>query len=201
VLANKSAKISQIGFGEASARTALLKICDKAMASEPANRYATAKELAADLGAWLDRQRDAPARLSFSLACVIMGLAASVLLVVGLKSALTTPHTLPEPPRTVLSPRTDSSSADSPIRLVSTNSPPSPASPAPTTSASHTPTQPPAAIAASAKFVGNRETHKVHRPNCPYVQRMTESHREGFESIAQALNQYYSACGTCRPHD
>jgi eukaryotic-like serine/threonine-protein kinase len=65
---------------------ALDRICLKALASDPAQRYPNTRSLADDLNAWLRRQQGAT-RLSHALVGTVLGIAAALLLMVGLKVA------------------------------------------------------------------------------------------------------------------
>jgi eukaryotic-like serine/threonine-protein kinase len=73
------------------------RICLKALASDPAQRYSNARLLADDLNAWLRRQQGAT-RLSHSLVRTVLGIAAALLLlllIVGLKAAFAPPAAAP----------------------------------------------------------------------------------------------------------
>ena len=65
---------------------ALDRICLKALASDPAQRYSHARLLADDLHAWLRRQQGAT-RLSHTLVRTVLGIAAALLLIVGKRSS------------------------------------------------------------------------------------------------------------------
>jgi serine/threonine protein kinase len=67
---------------------ALEKICLKALAVEPQERHPDARTLRDEIDCWLRKQEE-PCRLSHSLACMAMGVAAALLLIVGLKGILT----------------------------------------------------------------------------------------------------------------
>jgi eukaryotic-like serine/threonine-protein kinase len=188
-------RVKRINLGQSSARATLMRICDKAMAPQPSDRYSSARELAEDLERWLDRQRDAVSRLSFSLACIVMGLMASVLLVVGLKAALPPMEASPQKVQAVpnqspvaqpIVPESHSNPADKPADL---NQPP----------AEPLASVPPIAI--SERFIGHKDTHKVHRPDHASNIGLTESKRVLFSSMAEAISAGFTACGTCRPHD
>ena len=69
---------------------AIDRICRKALAINPAHRYRDAGALRDELDTWLRREARAT-RLSHALACVVLGIAASLLLIVGLKSVLPPP--------------------------------------------------------------------------------------------------------------
>jgi hypothetical protein len=71
---------------------ALERICLKALAVDPDQRYPTAATLRDELDGWL-RGRCAPSGLSHPLVCIVMGIGAALLLAVGLPAVLT-----PQPP-------------------------------------------------------------------------------------------------------
>ena len=59
-----------------------------AIAQDPRNRYASARSLADDLDQWLLQHRGGKLRLSFSVTTIILGLAAALLMVIGIRTAL-----------------------------------------------------------------------------------------------------------------
>ena len=69
---------------------AIDRICRKTLALTPAERYPDARALRAELDIWLNR-RYYPTRLSHPLVCVLMGISAALLLIVGLKAVLASP--------------------------------------------------------------------------------------------------------------
>jgi hypothetical protein len=76
---------------------ALERICLKALAVDPDQRHADAGALRDELDGWL-RRRNEPARLSYPLACIVMGIGAALVLAVGLKAVLTPgPGEQPQP--------------------------------------------------------------------------------------------------------
>jgi serine/threonine protein kinase len=68
--------------------SALDRICLRAIAQDPQDRYGSARELADDLDEWLLRHKSGNARLSFTMSTIVMGLAAALLLIVGIQIAL-----------------------------------------------------------------------------------------------------------------
>ncbi|MFW6126946.1 MAG: thermonuclease family protein [Thermodesulfobacteriota bacterium] len=48
-------------------------------------------------------------------------------------------------------------------------------------------------------YIGNKRSLIFHRPTCPHGQQTARSNRERFRSIADAYQQGYSPCRTCRP--
>jgi hypothetical protein len=77
---------------------ALEKIVLRALAPSPADRYPSARALAADLDGWLAGQQPT-AGLSQPLACVVMGIAASLLLVVAIRATVAPAEVRADPAR------------------------------------------------------------------------------------------------------
>jgi len=48
-------------------------------------------------------------------------------------------------------------------------------------------------------YIGNKRSLIFHRPTCPHGSQTARSNREHFRSIADAYQQGYSPCRTCRP--
>lgn len=54
----------------------------------------------------------------------------------------------------------------------------------------------------SPKWILNTSTHKIHRPDCRHVDSIAEHNRmESDQTIAELLQEGYTACGTCKPSD
>ncbi|MCH5183334.1 MAG: MBL fold metallo-hydrolase [Oscillospiraceae bacterium] len=54
----------------------------------------------------------------------------------------------------------------------------------------------------SPKWILNTSTHKIHRPDCRHVDTIAEHNRmESDQTIAELLQEGYTACGTCKPSD
>jgi serine/threonine protein kinase len=67
---------------------ALDRICRRAIAQDPRDRYPSARALADDLDLWLLAHRGGKVRLSFAITTVILGLAAALLLVIAVRTTL-----------------------------------------------------------------------------------------------------------------
>ncbi len=52
---------------------------------------------------------------------------------------------------------------------------------------------------AESSYVGNRNSLRVHRPECPFAKKMAPANRVRFESLKQAYSQGYSPCRSCKP--
>jgi hypothetical protein len=148
---------------------ALERICLKALEADPAKRYADARALCDELESWIQR-RSAPARLSYPLVCVVMGIGAALLLAVGLIAVLTPAPVEPE------------------ARVAA------PERPRPQ------PTPPAAVAAPGATYlVGSDSMKKYHLPSCSSVRQITDEHRKVFATADEAVAAGYKACKTCLP--
>jgi serine/threonine protein kinase len=157
---------------------ALDRICLKALAPDPSLRHPNARALADELDAWLLSQQ-AGTRLSHPLVSILLGIAAALLLMVGLKAALP-PSEAKHVPPAVASPRPE----------VTTPSPPGPVletkrrGPAP---------------AVPMILVGNRDRKSMmyHLPTCPSVRSMNEDNKESLSSPEEAVARGFKACSRC----
>jgi eukaryotic-like serine/threonine-protein kinase len=155
---------------------ALDRICQRAMAKNPAERYPDALSLGYDLDLWLARRKRARRLFRFEI-----GLAAACLLFPVILIAANLPIThrvLPQGPAL--------------DRAV--NNPPVPSQPA-----TRTPAPLPPVAAAELPFVGNRGSHVYHRRACSTVSKMTGAHRIEFSTAEEARAARYNACHTCKP--
>jgi micrococcal nuclease len=48
-------------------------------------------------------------------------------------------------------------------------------------------------------YIGNKNTLRLHRPECPLGARMAPSHRVRFYSLKKAFLEGYSPCRSCKP--
>jgi len=53
--------------------------------------------------------------------------------------------------------------------------------------------------AQSCVYVGSRNSHKFHRPDCRYVKKISAGNRVCFESRREAINTGYTSCKVCKP--
>ena len=53
--------------------------------------------------------------------------------------------------------------------------------------------------AAEAAYIGNKNTHKFHVPNCRSVGEMNEENMVYFKLKEEAINGNYQPCGICKP--
>jgi micrococcal nuclease len=50
-----------------------------------------------------------------------------------------------------------------------------------------------------AYYLGNKNSLRLHRPNCPLAARMKPANRVRFTSLKEAYSQGYSPCRSCKP--
>ena len=50
-----------------------------------------------------------------------------------------------------------------------------------------------------AAYIGNKNTHKFHLPNCRSVDDMSEANMVYFKQREEAVNENYQPCGICKP--
>lgn len=48
-------------------------------------------------------------------------------------------------------------------------------------------------------YLGNKNSLRLHRPNCPMAARMARANRVRFTSLQEAYSQGYSPCRSCKP--
>lgn len=53
--------------------------------------------------------------------------------------------------------------------------------------------------AAETYYLGNKNSLRLHRPNCPLAARMKPANRVRFTSLKEAYSQGYSPCRSCKP--
>jgi serine/threonine protein kinase len=159
---------------------ALERICLKALAFEPDQRYPNARALHDELDLWLQR-RSGPTRLSRPIAGIVFGIAAALLLAVGLKAVLT-----PTAP------------ASRPLAVIPRATPPTPISrPAGTPNAEPTPAQ----IIPTRPLIGNRSKKIYHIRDCPSLETMKDENWIEFSNADDAIKKGYMPCQRCHPHE
>jgi hypothetical protein len=147
---------------------ALERICLKALAVDPDKRYPDAGALRDALERWLQR-RSEPARLSYPLVCVVMGIGAALLLAVGLKAVLT-PAPVEPPPQVV-----------------------APEQPGPGSAAMAAAPEPEAGY-----FVVSSTSNVYHKPSCHYVRDNPGEPRKWFATATEAEKAGYHLGKCCR---
>ncbi len=146
------------------------RICMKALALNPEDRFSSARAMAQALEDWLHHKPVAKTRprLAIALTLVTLTLAAGI----GLSTIWRENHA------------------------------PGPVASTPEVVTLHTALKPvaPAEPADPSIFpvVVNTDRHKVHLPNCPSLDRMTEGHRKDYPSLAVAMAAGHAdICKTC----
>ncbi len=186
---------------------ALDRVCLRALAPDPAERYPNARALAQDLDQWLrDRQAagSSPRKLIgllggiaaalFALVCIQFLFAGVVLMSAGV---LPTPRRdgpadrHPPPARPSLAPGAVEKAAP-PTMEVAGKERPDQIEPAMKKARSASPTIPP------VKVVGNMGRSKVyHYLDCPSLKLIQPNNRKEFASAQQALDEGFQPCGHC----
>jgi serine/threonine protein kinase len=162
---------------------ALDRICSRAIAQIPRDRYPSARSLADDLDRWLLQHRGGKVRLSFAVTTILLGLASALLLTVGIHAAL-----LPwyEGPRSAAN------------QVPASIAPPaaSGASPAPVESAK------PAALVSNSsavQLIGNVRRGLYHLSTCTDVRAMSKAHQVFLHDASEAAAQGLKPCMHCNP--
>ncbi len=52
---------------------------------------------------------------------------------------------------------------------------------------------------AESHYIGNKNSKRLHRPDCPLAARMKPANRLRFTSLKEAYSQGYSPCRSCKP--
>jgi hypothetical protein len=159
----------------------LERICLKAMAVDPLNRYPDARALRNELDRWLKR-RHQPTRISLPLACIIMGIAAALLLSLGLKAVLTPVPAAPVPV-VVPSPAAGDAS-EVPLGTLPKVQPLAAVKGSPST---------------AGRLVGNKKTKIYHTRTCSTTGTMKGGHWTEFATAEDARTQGYRPCIVCHP--
>jgi serine/threonine protein kinase len=166
------------------------QICTRAMSPVPADRYATARDLADALDRWLCRHQGPRPRLGLAITCGLVGLVAALALglVIGSRFAGTSwLRWLPIPAGGSAQLVRGDRGGTAPESTTENRGqgPPRPGSPP----ASPSPLQ----------LIGNSQTHLYHRATCRQVQAMSAEHRQPLDNPRQARVQGYQPCKRCRP--
>ncbi len=158
---------------------ALDRICMRAIAQDPRDRYASARALADDLDQWLVQHRGAKIRLSFPITTIILGLAASLLMVIGIRAALAPWN---DATRAAASARPAGDALPAAIAAPSSDQP---------RSLLDTP--------ASVQLIGNPSKGRYHLATCKTIQSMSPSNRLALRDADEALAAGLQPCAVCRP--
>lgn len=148
---------------------ALDRICRRALADDPQDRYPSARALADDLDRWLLRHRSGGSRVPAALGWTAAGvLAAAVVAAVvwaavlnsGRREAIAKPQALVETSR-------------------------------------HAAAAKPAV--SDELLIGNMSSRKYHSPDCTEIGRMSGTNRITFSSAEEAATRGFKACAYCKP--
>ncbi len=166
---------------------ALDRICLKTLDVNPEGRYPDARALAADLDRWLDRRKRATA-LSTPLVCIVSGVIAALLLILGLSFAFAP---------------AERSKARGPIAAPTSKSSPAPP-PRPATGSAPAPVQRSlinvsSEAADGVALVGNRHRKTYHLPTCKDASNVAPANRVAFANVAEAESRGFTPCKHCRP--
>lgn len=155
---------------------ALDRICTRALARDPAQRYPNAQALADDLDRWLISHGNRSATIVRS---VVASAAAALLFTVGL-NAFHSPRLDFHKQNAVLEP--SKSVKQTPAAGLELAKP-----------AKKTVELKPSEL----PIVGNRERHTFHLADCIYVGKIHDDHKIEFKSIDEALGKEYKPCSFC----
>jgi eukaryotic-like serine/threonine-protein kinase len=184
---------------------ALDRICRKALAVDPAKRHPDARGLRDELDLWL-QQRQGQNRLSHPIACVLMGISAALLIVVGLKAVIA-PSPIGQPPLSIAT--SGSMISNNPTPFVSTPAAPTSdpkqvdaladkrifSKPAPRKA--EVPGT--SSVRLNKPFVGNRSSALMHTRSCKSLESMSSANWVEFATAEEAVAQRYQPCHKCRP--
>jgi serine/threonine protein kinase len=165
----------------------LNRICMRAIAQDPRQRYESARALSDDLDRWLLSHKGANLRLSFTISTILLGLAGALLLVIGIRTAL-----LPwnEWVRggsiEKLLPQADVPRQSAPEHGV-------PVEP------SRAPVDPSTVAKGKVELIGNLRKRVYHLATCSDVRSMNTANRVPLKDAAEAAAKDLAPCGHCRP--
>jgi serine/threonine protein kinase len=151
------------------------RICGKAISTNPAQRHPTARALADELDVWLQDQQKSRSRLLLQLGQIAAGVAAVILVIAGTWAANASWKYRPGGRSQV-------------IEQVPTGGLPLSAK----SSFAELP-------AGETQLIGNRVTHKYHRPTCSALRQMTTDRREALRDAAEAEAGGFKPCDHCHP--
>jgi eukaryotic-like serine/threonine-protein kinase len=172
---------------------ALDRICVRAIASDPRNRYPSARALADDLDAWLSRLHSGRVRLSSTITMIILGVAAALILASGVGLFLLSwsdgarftglqgllAATGPASPR--------------PLHLLADAGPAGPAGEMGPAALSSTSPD----LSNEGPLIGSRNSKHYHRTTCSYVQSISPGNRIELKNFAEAGDLGLKPCGYC----
>jgi len=158
---------------------ALDRICTRAIAQDLGDRYASARSLADDLDQWLLEHRGGKIRLSFPVTTIILGLAAALLLVIGIRAAV--------------APWNDAT------RSAASANPAGGASPVASAAPSSDQPRPLLDVPSSVQLIGNPSKGRYHRSTCPTIKSMIPSNKVVLRDADEARAAGLQPCAVCHP--
>jgi serine/threonine protein kinase len=169
----------------------LNRICMRAIARDPRQRYESARALSDDLDHWLLCHKGANLRLSFTISTILLGLAGALLLAIGIRAAL-----LPwnEPGRGgSIEKLLPQALGSQPSRPETAREPAVPAEQSSVPVASTT------VAKDKVELIGNLRKHVYHLATCPDVRSMNAANRAPLKDAAEAAAKDLAPCGHCHP--
>jgi len=187
---------------------ALDRICMKAIALDPQRRYPSARALAEDLDEWLLGHRRGSRRLSFALSMAVLGLAASLLLIMGVREwpgpwgagvrlggeigqELPRAPLAVQPGMAVVQFRSGEPVGDGKSADPQASRPESAGGTAEQTAET--------SAAVQGPFIGNTRKLVYHLPSCSFTREMAPANVVHLATPEQAYQAGYRPCNHCRP--
>ncbi|QEH37515.1 Serine/threonine-protein kinase PrkC [Aquisphaera giovannonii] len=178
------------------------RICMRAVAQDPADRYPSARALADDLDAWLLRHRGATRLRQRFSAGILLGLTAATILGAAALVALTREHPAAAGPAASGVAGVPEPHAQARALLANGDAPDEPADlPAARPPAKSKAASPPRAkaVATTARFLGSTHSGKFHLPTCSSVAQITDGNLLELEDPEEATAKSLKPCGICKP--
>jgi serine/threonine protein kinase len=165
----------------------LNRICMRAIAQDPGQRYESARALADDLDHWLLRHQGANLRLSFTMSTILMGLAGALLLAIGIRAALL--------------PWNEWVRGGSIERTLSQADVPRPSAPEHGVPVEQSSASVETSTVAKGKveLIGNIRKKVYHLATCSDVPSMNVANRVPLKDVAEAAAKDLTPCGHCHP--
>jgi serine/threonine protein kinase len=158
---------------------ALDRICMRAIAQDPRERYASARSLADDLDQWLLQHRGETVRLWLPATTIILGMAAALLMFIGIRVALAP---LNEQLRLAVLGLKERSVGPAETVAVSSDKP----------RALH-------GGAGTEKLIGNPGNRRYHLATCSDIELMSGSNQVVLEGLGEARAMGLQPCAHCHP--
>jgi hypothetical protein len=170
---------------------ALLRICARATAEDPAARYPRARLIADEIDQWMAQRKPSGRRAQAFL--VVAALAAAAGLSVLIARWLVNQAGAPALEHSVSAPVPPAAGGSGTLPHAPTDgktAAPLPARPA---------AEPTSESKPPPEFIGNLETRLYHRTSCAAIQSMARRHRHPLPNVAAARALGFRPCDKCRP--